>query len=95
MPENRYASDGWFCQKAIMLRRRSRPAQQRTVGHGGRAEHDVAAAAGGQVAAVIGELAGDQAVLVRFVGEDFVDGFELVPVGRGGQVHFEHARGPG
>ena len=67
------------------------PAQDGAVQHRLRAENDVAASAGGEMAAVVGELAGDQAIAVRLLVQDGVEFFELVPVRRRGQIDLEHA----
>ncbi len=51
-PENRYESDGWFCQYATIELEEIGPPQERAVGRCVSAEHDVVAAAGSGVAAV-------------------------------------------
>src|ERR1039458_8014947 len=68
-----------------------RTAQERAVQHGRSADHDMAAAAGSEVAAVIGEFFGSQPIVACFLEEYCVDLFKFVPSTRGRQVYFQHA----
>ena len=92
IPENRYESDGWFCQNASMLRSRS-----------GRRRKGLSSTVAppitiwlpppvAMMAAVIGEFFGGQPILARFLEEHCVDLFEFVPIARGRQVYFQNAR---
>ena len=68
-----------------------RTAQERAVQHGRSADHDMAAAAGSEMAAVIGEFFSGQPITARFLEEHCVDLFEFVPIARGRQVYFQNA----
>ena len=67
------------------------PAQERAVGGLGRAQHDVVAAAGADVAAVEHELLGRQADLARFFVKFLAVLHELVPACGGMDVDLDHA----
>ena len=56
--------------------------------HGRSADHDMAASAGSEMAAVIGEFFGGQAIAARFLEEQCMDLFKFFPIARGGQVYF-------
>ena len=55
-PENKYESDGWFCQKPIRLREQIGTAQKSAVGGSAAADNDVITAAGAGMASVEHEL---------------------------------------
>jgi hypothetical protein len=79
LPENQHAAQ------------QIRTAQERAVQHGRSADHDMAAAAGSEVAAVVGEFFSGQPIMARFLEEDCVDLFEFVPIARGRQIYFQNA----
>ena len=67
-------------------------AQKGAVHDSGPADHDVAAAAGSDMAAVVGEFFSGQPVFARFLKEHRVDSFEVVPIARGWKVYFQNSR---
>ena len=69
-----------------------RTAQKRAVRDRRPADHDMAAAAGGDMASVVGEFLGGQPVTARFLEEHRVDLFEFVPIAGRRQVYFQNAR---
>ena len=67
IPENRYDSEGWFCQNVTMLRSRSGRRKKRTIGNRRSTDHDMAAAAGRDVAAVVVKLFSGQPIPARLL----------------------------
>ena len=76
------------CQHAAQ---QIRAAQERTVQCGRSANHDMAAAAGSQMAAVIAEFFGRQPITARFREQHCVHLFEFVPIAGGRQVYFQNS----
>jgi hypothetical protein len=68
----------------------TRAPQQGALQHGRPSDHDVAAAAGRNVAAIVGELLRGQPVLARFLKQHGVDPLQLVPCARGRQIHLQN-----
>ena len=74
-----------------MLRSRSGRRRKGLSNDSRSADHDMAAAAGGDVAAIVGEFFSGQPIMARFFEEHCVDLFEFVPIARGRQVDFQDA----
>src|SRR5450755_1740529 len=68
-----------------------RTAQERAVQDGRSSDHNMAATAGSEVAAVVGKFFSGQPITARFLEEQRVDLFEFVPMARGWQVYFQNS----